>query len=87
MDKTIKQLAPSKMAGILTESNYQMASDTVHGSPGVIKKPQAKMSELKSISKPLDIGPTPMVNGDCLSTKVLELEYCVYVCTHEQSDI
>lgn len=56
------------MAGILTESNRQ-TTDTVNSSPD-IKKPQAKMSELNGISKPLDVSAAPVTNGDCMPTKL-----------------
>lgn len=61
------------MAGILTESNRQ-TSDTVSGSPGVVKKPQAKMTEPNGVSKPLDVSTAPMTNGDCLTTKVTRVQ-------------
>ena len=63
------------MAGILTENNHQV-TDTVKGSP---KKPQAKMSELNGISKPLDVSTTPLTNGDCVSTKVTRIIFCVQI--------
>ena len=61
------------MAGILTESNRQ-TTDTVNSSPD-IKKPQAKMSELNGISKPLDVSAAPVTNGDCMPTKVTRTMY------------
>ena len=58
------------MAGILTENNHQL-TDTVSGSPGIVKKPQAKMTEPNGISKPLEDVTVPVTNGDCLTTKVI----------------
>ena len=58
------------MAGILTESNRQMVVDTISGSPSIVKKPHAKMTEPNGINKPLDVSTTPMSNGDCVAIKV-----------------
>ena len=57
------------MAGILTENNHQI-TDAVSGSPGIVKKPQAKMTEPNGISKPLEVATASVTNGDCLTTKV-----------------
>ena len=58
------------MAGILTENNHQIP-DTGSGSPGIVKKPQAKMTEPNGISKPPEVTTAPVANGDCLTTKVI----------------
>ena len=57
------------MAGILTENNHQI-TDAVSGSPGIVKKLQAKMTEPNGISKPLEVATASVTNGDCLTTKV-----------------
>ena len=59
------------MAGILTENNHQLTDTVSSGSPGIVKKPQAKMTEPNGISKPLEDVASPVTNGDCLTTKVI----------------
>ena len=60
------------MAGILTEKNHQV-TNAVSGSPGIVKKPQAKMTEPNGISKPMEVTTAPVTNGDCLTTKVINV--------------